>query len=247
MATQIKCIDVSTFQKTIDWAAVKRSGVGAAVIKATQGRAESSASYLFTDYYFSANMAGAAKAGIEHIGVYHYFTAKNDAEAKKEAAYYISLIKPYAKQINIFAAVDVESVHLSGMSRAALTSAVRTFYNAVEAAGLPCAVYTNPNFLQNRFSIGADMRLWLALWRSAGNVPTGYKNMCMWQWGGSAVAGIVGNVDTNIFYPDVLGAAKVDKWESIQRRCGLDDNTMRYLHAYKYADALADKLYKQMV
>lgn len=245
MAKKIKGIDVSTFQGNIDWKKVKASGVDCAVIKAGQGRSETSSAYKFTDGKFALNINGAAAAGIAYIGVYYYFTAKNDAEAKAEAAHYLSIISPYKSKINLFAAVDVESKHLSGMTKAALTSAVNTFYKVVEGGGFKCAVYTNPDFIKNRFTLDGSHRLWLALWRPAALVPSGYTNMCMWQWGASAVAGIVGDVDSNIYFAEDVET--VDKWKLIQKRCSLDDNTIKYLRAYKYAEPLADKLYAQMV
>ena len=68
-------IDVSLFQRSIDWAAVRASGIAFAMIKATQGRSERNAQVcLFTDPYFTENIAGAAANGLK-IGVYHYLTA----------------------------------------------------------------------------------------------------------------------------------------------------------------------------
>ncbi|MEG1990687.1 MAG: GH25 family lysozyme [Christensenella sp.] len=247
---EIKGIDVSVFQGAIDWKRVKADGVSAAIIKAAQGRAESSNSYLFTDSRFDANIRNAKKAGIKYIGTYYYFTAKNDSESAREAAHYISVIKPYRQYINAFAAVDVESKHLNGMSRAALTSAVNVFYKAVEAAGFPCAVYTNPDFIKNRFDLDGAHRLWLALWRSKSMKPVGYTNMCMWQWGASAVDGIAGKVDANIFYPDEFlsgDKAGADYAGIVCKKCGFDANTRSYIDRYKYASDLWRKLYEQMV
>ena len=45
----MKGIDVSTYQGYPDWKKVKEDGVDFAILKASQGRAESSESYLFRD------------------------------------------------------------------------------------------------------------------------------------------------------------------------------------------------------
>ena len=58
----LKGIDVSTYQGSINWSAVKASGIDFAIVKATQGRAVNSNSYLFTDRQFAANVTGAHDA-----------------------------------------------------------------------------------------------------------------------------------------------------------------------------------------
>lgn len=200
---ELKGIDVSTYQGYPDWAKVKSGGIDFAVIKCGQGKAESSNSSYFADSKFAYNITNAAKAGIKHISVYYYFTARTNADAKKEAEHCLELIAPYKNIINGYVAVDVESKLLNGLNRAQLTEVVRTFYNIISASGYECIVYTNPNFLRNRLNDISDLTLWLALWRSKSNKPIGYSRMRIWQWGASAVPGIKGNVDSNLGYFDV--------------------------------------------
>ncbi|MGM9625598.1 MAG: GH25 family lysozyme [Eubacteriales bacterium] len=191
-------IDVSVFQRKIDWAAVRASGTAFAMVKATQGRSERNAqAYLFTDPYFSENMAGAAANGL-NIGVYHYLTAATEEEAEQEADYFLSVIARYRKSITLYAAVDVESGCLP-RDRVLLTEIVRVFNRAVKNAGYDSAVYTNPDFLRNRLDGIGDAKLWLALWRDKTIVPSGddYPNLTIWQYGSEAVNGIDGNVDVN--------------------------------------------------
>ena len=198
----MKGIDVSTYQGYPDWARVAADGVEFAMIKATQGRAESSEAYLFADSKFRYNITGAAAAGLP-CGVYHYFTARTDAECDREAEFFLKQIEPYRDKITLYAAVDVESRHLQGMSREALTAIVTRFCDAVRGAGYKPIVYTNPDWLRNRLAGIGDNDLWLALWRSAARKPTGYDRMQIWQWGASAVDGIAGEVDTNIGFFDI--------------------------------------------
>ena len=59
-------IDVSTHQGEIDWQRVSADGIGAAMIKATEGND-------YTDPQFETNWAQAAEAGVQR-GAYHFFT-----------------------------------------------------------------------------------------------------------------------------------------------------------------------------
>ena len=103
----LRGIDVSTYQGNINWSAVKASGIDFAIVKATQGRAVNSNSYLFTDRQFAANVTGAHDVGLK-VGVYHYLTAKTVKKAQTEAAHFCETIAPYKPRIELWAAVDVE-------------------------------------------------------------------------------------------------------------------------------------------
>jgi GH25 family lysozyme M1 (1,4-beta-N-acetylmuramidase) len=196
-------IDVSIFQREIDWTDVRSSGVEFAMIKATQGRSEQSpATYLFRDSYFVANMSNAYACGVR-CGVYHYLTATTVAGAKEEAEYFLSVIAPYKKFIKLYAAVDVESKYLP-CDKSLLTQIVNVFCATVKNAGFTPAVYTNPDFHKNRLNDISSWNLWLALWRNKNNIPSleKYPNMKIWQYGSESVNGIVGDVDANYMIVD---------------------------------------------
>lgn len=195
----MKGIDVSTYQGYPDWRRVREDGVEFAMIKASQGRAESSDSYLFRDSKFVYNITNATAAGIQ-CGVYHYFTAQTPEECRREAEFFLEQIEPYRDKITLWAAIDVESKYLTGLSKKVLTGIVRRFCETIEAAGYKPIVYTNPNWLKNRLEWLGDYDLWLALWRSKLLKPSGYERLQIWQWGASAVDGISGKVDSNIGY-----------------------------------------------
>ena len=160
----MKGIDVSTYQGYPDWKKVRADGVEFALIKATQGRAESSEAYLFRDSKFIYNLTNAAVSGIS-CGVYHYFTAQTPEECDREAGFFLSQLQPYREYITLFAAIDVESKYLRGLSKKDLTGLVRRFCTAVEAGGYRPIVYTNPDWLKNRLECLSEYPLWLALWR----------------------------------------------------------------------------------
>ena len=96
-ATRSVGIDVSSFQGTVNWSAVKSDGIDFAWAKATEG----SASYVnYTDAYLNANMAGANSAGVL-IGAYHFAHPINDSGAAGAQAKAVTLRKPKLLHGNI--------------------------------------------------------------------------------------------------------------------------------------------------
>ena len=76
-------IDVSHYQKDIDWKAVRAAGILLAFIKATQGS-------TYTDPKFEDNMNGADDAGIMTVP-YHFLT---NAKPADQADYFLSVVDP---------------------------------------------------------------------------------------------------------------------------------------------------------
>lgn len=199
----LRGIDVSTYQGAINWSAVKSSGIDFAIVKATQGRAVSSNSYLFTDRQFANNVVGAHDVGLK-VGVYHYLTAKTVKEAQTEAAHFCDTIAPYKPRIELWAAVDVEEDKYLPQNKKTLSAIVDAFCAYVEAEGYRPMVYTNPNYLVYRLDKIPTYDLWLALWRDKTRKPTGYDTMKIWQYGAETVKGIsTGAVDSNYGYFEV--------------------------------------------
>ena len=76
-------IDVSKWNKEIDWQAVADSGVDFAIIRC--GYRGSSTGALVEDPYFKKNIEGAEAAGIK-VGIYFFTQAVNEKEAVEEAS-----------------------------------------------------------------------------------------------------------------------------------------------------------------
>ena len=247
--TAYRGVDVSSYQGIIDWSAAAADGIRFAMIKATQGRSVSDPALSgFTDSRFIGNVTGASGAGIA-CGAYHYLTALNEGEAIAEADVFLSAAAPYRDLLPLGLAVDVEDSRLP-RDRNALTAIVRMFCRRVSRAGFTIMVYTNPDFLRNRFDVTRDTGLWLALWRDIGRPPASddYPGLRMWQYGTDTVAGIRGPVDVNFGIRGLLGqqAAKIDYAEEVRRRAGLSETTMQYLAGYRWGEDLIRKLYLAM-
>ena len=67
-------IDVSRYQKKIEWSKVKGAGIKFVYIKATEGA-------TYTDPYFERNFAGAKRGGLPE-GVFHFFRMTSTASAQ---------------------------------------------------------------------------------------------------------------------------------------------------------------------
>lgn len=245
----LRGVDVSVYQGKIDWRAAKEDGIRFAMVKATQGRSVSNPDLRnFTDSRFAENIVGASDGGMA-CGAYHYLTALDEAEAVQEAQVFLSAVTPYRARLRLGAAVDVEDSRLPRDQRL-LTAIVRAFCRRVEQAGIPCMVYTNPDFLQNRLGALGEFGLWLALWRDKTNRPTTkqYPNLKIWQWGSEAIAGISGKTDANFAIAGFLDEPEktVDYAAEVQRRAGLSDTTMQFLSLYRWGDDLVRKLYEAM-
>ena len=83
-------IDVSKWNGTIDWSAVKNSGISFVIIRC--GYRGSSTGVLVEDPTFRRNIQGATAAGLK-VGVYFFTQAVNAVEAVEEASMVLRLVK----------------------------------------------------------------------------------------------------------------------------------------------------------
>ncbi|HBL84406.1 MAG: hypothetical protein A2Y17_04735 [Clostridiales bacterium GWF2_38_85] len=143
-----KGIDCSRWQGEINWEEVAKDGISFAMIKATQGEGiQARDGVHFTDSKFNDNITGAYAAGLS-CGAYHFSTAANLSEAKKEFDYFFNVIKPHKQKINLYAAIDFEDVGYTDIKRIKLnTGIVLLFADMAKANGFTSALYTNRNFL----------------------------------------------------------------------------------------------------
>jgi len=200
-----RCIDISTIQGIVDWEKVYQSGCKYAMIKATQGHGVGAATknlFCFTDSRFVSNITKASALGVK-CGVYHYMTARTIAEANREADYFLSVITPYKNKIKLWVALDVEDpTYLGKLSSGVLTTVTKHFLQRIKDAGYFPILYTNPNYLKNRFEKNAfkDYDVWLAHYGVSR--PYSVPNMKIWQYGVGRQVGVAGNCDLNYIYDE---------------------------------------------
>ncbi len=192
-------IDVSKWNKEIDWDKVKDAGIEFAIIRV--GYRGSVTGSLVEDPYFEANMKGAAASGIP-TGIYFFTQAVNEVEAVEEASAVLKMIRNYNVSYPIF--IDTEGAggngRADGLDPETRTLVCEAFCRTIENAQYEAGVYASRNWYNN--NLYADRLenycIWLAEYRSA-PLYQGYYHM--WQYTSKGkVDGIEGNVDMNISY-----------------------------------------------
>ena len=208
-------LDVSRWQGSIDWDAVKRSGlISGVMIRAMGNSKEGKPSKPYIDPFFARNYAECQRLGIP-VGVYGYFKATTKAQADRELALFKQELDGRAFQLPV--AVDIEDKLQAALSKSALTDIVTHCLSVVESWGVYAMLYTGLNFGQtNLYMGGAALKpydVWLAAYRT--KKPTPGWAFGMWQYTSRGrVPGISGPVDlsrTEKDYPALLHRAGLDR------------------------------------
>ena len=192
-------IDVSTWQGTIDWSKVAKSGVSFAIIRC--GYRGSTVGGLVADSKFETNIKNATAAGIK-VGVYFFTQAITEAEAVEEASMVLGQVADYTISYPIF--IDVESAsngRANGLTKAERTAIVKAFCKTITNSGYKAGVYANKNWFTNYINTSelTEYTIWLAQYASAPTYTlTRYD---LWQYSSQgSISGISGNVDLDLSY-----------------------------------------------
>ena len=191
-------IDVSKWNGSIDWNAVKNSGVSYVIIRC--GYRGSSTGALIEDPKFRSNIQGAKAAGLK-VGVYFFSQAVNEVEAVEEASMALSLIKGYSLNYPVFLDVEASGGRGDGVSKDVRTAVCKAFCATVQNSGYSAGIYANKTWFTERINTGSltGYKIWLAQYASAPTyTATRYD---IWQYSSTGkVSGINGKVDMNISY-----------------------------------------------
>lgn len=194
-------IDVSHHNGTIDWNAVKNSGVDFAILKI--GEYYENSGRTLVDSQFERNYAACKARGIA-VGGYFYSYAFNPTEAAHEADACTRIISGKSFEMPIF--IDIEdkivtnAINSGRTSVENLTNAMITFCDVMKSRGYQSGVYSYKNFFEIYLNTPVLERynIWLAHYVSNTNYNGKYD---MWQYTSDGrVSGINGNegrVDLN--------------------------------------------------
>ena len=191
-------IDVSKFQGSIDWNAVKADGITFAIIRCGYRGYGSGA--LVEDSTYRANIRGAINAGLK-VGVYFYSQATNEAEAVEEASMVLSLVSGYSLPLGVY--YDTEKVagdtgRADTISAAQRTACAVAFCETIRNSGYSAGVYSFASWFYNSLNFAniSKYNIWIAQYRDTLNFSYKYN---IWQYTGSGhVNGISKPVDMNI-------------------------------------------------
>ena len=194
-------IDVSSWQRDIDFAEVKKEGIEIVYIKASEGR-------TLKDPYLETNYRN-AKANNLKIGYYHFLTATTIEIAEQQARFFASVIE--GKEVDCKLAMDYEKFY--GVGKDEINEIAVAFIKKVkEITGKDVIVYSNLNNVRNTFDkeVANAGKLWLAYYSNTNNLINARSNWETYigiQYTSTGrVAGIKGNVDRDRFSKEILMA-----------------------------------------
>ena len=190
-------IDVSKWNGSIDWNAVKNSGVSYVIIRV--GYRGSSQGALIDDPTFKTNIKGATAAGLK-VGVYFFTQAVDEVEAVQEASMVIDRISGYKISYPVFLDVEGSGGRGDKIDSATRTAVCKAFCNTIQNAGYTAGIYANKTWLSNKMDAGAlgSYKIWLAQYAATPSYTGRYD---LWQYKSTGkVSGISGNVDLNLSY-----------------------------------------------
>lgn len=209
-------MDVSRYQGTVNWDAVKVSGkVDGVILKtvSTNSKLSNRADGLYIDPTFERNYAECKRVGLP-VGVYYYTYAVSRASADKELALLKTALT--GKTFELPICVDVEDNKLHKLGKQALTDLTAYCLSTVQSWGVYAMLYTGLYFGQTYLYMGGaalkPYDVWLAAYRT--NKPAPRWPYGMWQYTSSGeIPGVSTNVDLSHAYKD---------YASIIKRAGLD-------------------------
>lgn len=197
-------VDVSNYQGSIDWQALKAQGIEFAYLRlGLRGYGEQGT--LYTDRSFARYYEGAKAAGID-VGVYFFSQAVTVREAADEALFALELLNGRALDLPVY--YDWEPVSADDSRTAVydgryLTAGAAGFCNIIERGGYTSGVYLNRQQGYYRYDLRslAGRSLWVA---DYADYPDFYYAYDVWQYEHQARLDGVGEiVDLNLEFRPV--------------------------------------------
>ena len=168
----LKGVDLSTWNKNVDYNALKSQGIDFAILRCGYGKDAGQKDEMFEEHY-----KGCKEAGIL-VGVYHYSYCKSPENAVKEAENCLSYIA--GKQLDLPIFYDLEESNI--LKNCDPKDITIRFCERIRKEGYDAGVYANLNWFNNYFDINAlknnDIKIWLAQWN---NEITADFEVDIWQ------------------------------------------------------------------
>ena len=192
-------LDISKWQKDIDFKKIKDMGIEFVMIK-LGGQTKINGDMII-DSYFKSNIEKALKEKIK-VGIYFYSYAKNKKQAIKQADFVLMNIEKNNIEMPIaFDWENWEEYNKFNMSFNSLNNVAKAFMNRVENRGYDALLYSSEYYLNNIwFDSDYNNNIWVA---NYGNLTYegGYK---MWQLcSDGKIDGINSYVDIDVYYKKV--------------------------------------------
>jgi len=193
-------VDVSAFQRDIDWQKVKDSGIRFAMLRLGYRGYESGK--LVEDEYIQKNLKATQEVGMP-IGAYFFSQALTIKEVDEEIAFMLKVLGDYELHMPIVLDWEIPTAdaRTARMDARTLTALQEYFCDTMTEKGFTPMVYFNWHQSNTLLYLNEleDYPFWLALY---GNRMTYPYHVEMWQYTDSGkVPGIQGGVDLNLYMP----------------------------------------------
>lgn len=195
-------VDVSKYQKNIDWAKIKKAGVSFAIVRIGY-RGYGAAGNLVLDPMFEEHFTNVKNAGLK-VGVYFFSQATTEEEAKEEAFACAYVLNGRKLDYPIF--FDTEASGASGGTGRAdglgvtdRTKCAVAFCEEVKAQGYKPGVYASTTWYRNRVNLNSLKKY--TIWNAHYGVASSPIDCALWQGTCTArLPGYSGDMDVNISY-----------------------------------------------
>ncbi|WP_210489846.1 glycoside hydrolase family 25 protein [Rufibacter aurantiacus] len=186
-------IDVSRYQREVNWEHVKDSNINFAFVKATEGD-------FMKDPYFDRNWELSRQHGIKR-GAYHYYQPWVSVE--KQVAHFKNTVTLLPG--DLAPVLDVEA-YASDIPDAQMRSGIRQWLTDIEKHyGVKPIIYSYQKFYDSKLrGYFPGYHFWIARYQNAEpSIHPGDK-MAFWQYSEKGIVrGIDAPVDVNWFYGDL--------------------------------------------
>ena len=193
----IKGIDISTYQRNVDFKKLKAAGVNFVILRAGYGNALAYPNQY--DDMFESHYKNAKAAGL-NVGAYWYLYATTVSGAQQEAKSFLKALKGKKFEYPVY--IDLEERSQFNTGRTNCSNMVRAFCDILENAGYWSGLYISRNPLQNYITpeVANRYSLWVAEYASKCNYN---GQVDIWQYTSSArYNGFNGNLDGDYSYKD---------------------------------------------
>lgn len=197
-------VDVSCFNNTVNWAAVKAQGIDFAIVR-VGGRGWESG-LVYTDSMAMDHLRGAKAAGLR-IGAYFYSTAVSAVEAVQEASVVVEQLGGMGLDMPVYIDMELSGSYPNGradlLSTAQRVDIINAFCKTISSSGYAAGVYSGESLLSTSVDYNsiAQYSIWLANY-TENNAPPSYPyRYDIWQFTDrGVVSGMGGNVDINVIF-----------------------------------------------
>ena len=195
-------VDVSKYQKNIDWKQIKKAGVSFVIVRIGY-RGYGASGTLVLDPMFEEHFTNVKNAGLK-VGVYFFSQATTEAEAKEEAFACAYVLNGRKLDYPIFFDTEASGAaggtgRADGLGVTDRTKCAIAFCEEVKAQGYKPGVYASTLWYRKRVDLNSLKQY--TIWNAHYDVAKSPIDCALWQGTCTArLPGHKGDMDVNISY-----------------------------------------------